>query len=319
MYRSTWFCGVGGLGVMFVLRLKRKSLRTQRNTMSDTKPQRTTAPPDSNPPAHARWPTDSPTGTTGPLAGVRVLDMTAVGMGPYCTQTLGDYGATVIKVESPRVTCFDTLHRALTRAWVPLLQLNRNKQSLVLNLKEAHDLSCLRELARDADVLVYNVRPQSMRKLGLGFEDLRLINARLIYCGVYGFSEAGPYAGRPAFDDIIQAMSGLADLQGRARLEPPAYVTSIMADKITGLSALSAILAALLSVKSQAWAKPLRCPCLKPWWPLTSWNTWAARHLTSPARIWRTQEPYPPSQALPHSRRFHWAVALHHDTVAAIL
>lgn len=229
--------------------------------MSDSRPQRTTASSDSNPPAHARWPTDPPIGTTGPLAGVRVLDMTAVGMGPYCTQTLGDYGATVIKVESPEGDVFRHATPSINKGMgAPFLQLNRNKQSLVLNLKEAQDLSCLRELAAEADVLVYNVRPQSMRKLGLGFEDLRLMNARLIYCGVYGFSEAGPYAGRPAFDDIIQAMSGLADLQGRGRQEPPAYVSSIMADKITGLSALSAILAALFEREKSGLGQAIEVP-----------------------------------------------------------
>ncbi len=229
--------------------------------MSDTTPQRTTLKPESSPPAQALWPTESQRGATGPLAGVRVLDMTAVGMGPYCTQTLGDFGADVIKVESPEGDVFRHATPSINKGMgAPFLQLNRNKQSLVLNLKVEQDLSNLRQLAAGADVLVYNVRPQSMRKLGLGFEDLQTINQRLIYCGVYGFSEAGPYAGRPAFDDIIQAMSGLADLQGRARKEPPTYVTSIMADKITGLSALSAILAALYERERSGLGQAIEVP-----------------------------------------------------------
>lgn len=158
----------------------------------------------------------------GPLAGVRVLDMTAVGMGPYCTQTLGDNGCDVIKVEPPAGDVFrhatPSKHAGMG---APFMQLNRNKRSLVLDLKSPEGFKALKHLAQTADVLVYNVRPQAMRKLGLGYDDLATSNPRLIYCGVYGFSEAGPYAGRPAFDDIIQAMSGLADLQGRGRDEPP--------------------------------------------------------------------------------------------------
>lgn len=229
--------------------------------MSDTSSQRSDLTTESSVPAHAQWPTESRRRATGPLAGVRVLDMTAVGMGPYCTQTLGDYGADVIKVESPEGDVFRLATPSINKGMsAPFLQLNRNKLSIVLNLKDAQDLLCLRQLAAAADVLVYNVRPQSMRKLGLGFEDLQAINRRLIYCGVYGFSEAGPYAGRPAFDDIIQAMSGLADLQGRGRQEPPTYVSSIMADKITGLSALSAILAALFEREKSGLGQAVEVP-----------------------------------------------------------
>ena len=229
--------------------------------MSNTPTQRTAFTTRSSTPGQAHWPPESEYRTTGPLAGVRVLDMTAVGMGPYCTQTLGDFGADVIKVESPEGDVFRHATPSINQGMgAPFLQLNRNKQSLVLNLKDAQDLLYLRQLAKSADVMVYNVRPQSMRKLGLGFEDLQATNTRLIYCGVYGFSEAGPYAGRPAFDDIIQAMSGLADLQGRGREEPPTYVSSIMADKITGLSALSAILAALFEREKSGLGQSIEVP-----------------------------------------------------------
>lgn len=183
---------------------------------------------------------------TGPLTGVRVIDMTAVGMGPYCTQTLGDYGADVIKIEAPDGDVFrHATPKAREAMAAPYLQLNRNKRSLVLNLRQADDLDLLRDLIRQADVLVYNIRPQAMRKLGLDYETLAADNPKLIHCGVYGFSENGPYAGKPAFDDIIQASSGLADLQGRGRDGTPAYVSSIIADKVTGLMGVNAILAAL--------------------------------------------------------------------------
>ncbi len=255
------FKPIAALSAIDVLRLKITITRPKRNNMSDTSSQRTASTTETSASAQAQWPNESRHRATGPLAGVRVLDMTAVGMGPYCTQTLGDYGADVIKVESPEGDVFRHATPSNNKGMgAPFLQLNRNKQSLVLNLKEAQALSDLRQLAKSADVLVYNVRPQSMRKLGLGFEDLQAINQRLIYCGVYGFSESGPYAGRPAFDDIIQAMSGLADLQGRGRLEPPAYVTSIMADKITGLSALSAILAALYEREKSGLGQAIEVP-----------------------------------------------------------
>ena len=183
---------------------------------------------------------------TGPLAGVKVIDMTAVGMGPYCTQTLGDFGACVIKVES---NDGDVFRYATPSKHVgmgaPFLQLNRNKKSVVLNLKSEEDVGLILDLVKTADVLVYNIRPQAMRKLGLDDASLRQINPKLIYCGLYGFSESGPYAGRPAFDDIIQAMSGLADLQARSKGDAPAYVPSILADKVSGLAGVNAILAAL--------------------------------------------------------------------------
>lgn len=229
--------------------------------MSDTTPQNTTTTTKSTAAKPDFWPTDSQTLATGPLAGVRVIDLTAVGMGPYCTQTLGDFGADVIKVESPEGDVFRHATPLRNKGMgAPFLQLNRNKRSLTLNLKDPEGLSYLHQLVSAADVLVYNVRPQSMRSLGLGYDDLCAINARLIYCGAYGFSESGPYAGRPAFDDIIQAMSGLADLQGRGRAAPPTYVTSIMADKITGLSALSAILAALYEREQSGLGQAIEVP-----------------------------------------------------------
>lgn len=185
-----------------------------------------------------------PSSPQGALSDVRVLDMTAVGMGPFCTQILGDYGANVIKIESKEGDVFRHATPANNPGMgSPFLQFNRNKRSVVLDLKQNADLDVLLSLAKEADVLVYNIRPQSMRKLGLGFEELSVLNPRLIYCGVYGFSEAGKFAGRPAFDDIIQAMGGMAALQGRNG--PPGYVTSIIADKIAGLTATHAILAAL--------------------------------------------------------------------------
>lgn len=174
---------------------------------------------------------------TGPLAGIRVVDMTSVGMGPYATQILGDMGAEVIKIESPEGDVFR--HTAPSRSsnmGAAFLNLNRNKQFVVLDLKNDVDLIAAKKLISAADVFVSNVRPQSLRRLGLDYESLRLENPRLIYCGAYGYSEHGPYAGQPAFDDIIQARSGMAQFQGTNSPDGPQYVNTILADKVAGLT-----------------------------------------------------------------------------------
>ncbi|UOD50106.1 CaiB/BaiF CoA transferase family protein [Orrella daihaiensis] len=202
--------------------------------------------------------TNSPS-PKGPLSGVRVLDMTAVVMGPLCTQALGDYGANVIKIESTAGDVFRHAPPTPTPAMgSPFIQLNRNKRSLVLNLKETADLQVLLDLAKQADVLVFNIRPQSMRKLGLGYNELAKLNPRLIYCGVYGYSEQGPYAGEPAYDDIIQAVGGLASLQSKDGV--PSYVSSVIADKIAGLTATHAILAALYEREKSGLGQAIEVP-----------------------------------------------------------
>jgi crotonobetainyl-CoA:carnitine CoA-transferase CaiB-like acyl-CoA transferase len=183
---------------------------------------------------------------SGPLAGVRVIDLTSVGMGPYATQILGDMGADVIKVESPE----GDLSRDIPPFRHPgmgalFLNLNRNKRSIVLDLKRTRGSDVLRRMVEGADVLISSIRAQSMRKLGLDYEPLNTINPRLIYCAAYGFSEEGPYAGQPAFDDVIQAMSGLAALQGAGDPDGPAYVKSVVADKTCGLHIACAVVMAL--------------------------------------------------------------------------
>jgi crotonobetainyl-CoA:carnitine CoA-transferase CaiB-like acyl-CoA transferase len=182
----------------------------------------------------------------GPLTGVRVIDMTSVVMGPYATQILGDMGADVIKVESPggdvcrHLTPFR--NRGMSAAF---LNLNRNKRSVALDLKRDDERQVLLDLVTGADVFVTTVRPQAMRRLGLDYESLRELNPRLIYCGAYGFSEEGPYAGRPAFDDVIQAMCGMASLQGENDPNGPRYVNTIFADKTIGCVVAYAVAMAL--------------------------------------------------------------------------
>jgi len=199
---------------------------------------------------------------SGPLSGVRVIDLTTVAMGPFATQTLGDMGADVIKIESRGGDHFRVVppfrHPDMGATF---LNLNRNKRSIVLDLKREDDKQCLLDLVDGADVFVANVRPQSMRKLGLDYASLQARNPRLIYCGAYGFSEQGPYAGRPAYDDIIQAMSGLAALQGHNAKDGPEYVNTIVADKVAALTVTYSIAMALYererSGKGQAIEVPM--------------------------------------------------------------
>jgi crotonobetainyl-CoA:carnitine CoA-transferase CaiB-like acyl-CoA transferase len=182
----------------------------------------------------------------GALKGIRVIDLTSVGMGPYATQILGDMGADVIKVESPDGDAFRYIapfrHSGMGAAF---LNLNRNKRSIVLDLKNEKDKRVLFDLITTADVFISNVRPDSMRRLSLDYESVCDQNKRLIYCLTVGFSESGPYAGRPAFDDIVQAMSGLASLQGQTNSHGPKYVNTILADKVAGITAAWAIAMAL--------------------------------------------------------------------------
>ena len=197
----------------------------------------------------------------GPLAGVRIIDMTTVAMGPYATQILGDMGADVIKVESPEGDVFRNAAPARNPGMgAAFLNLNRNKRSIVLNLKQEDDKAALMGLLKDADVFVSNTRPQALRKLGLAYDVLERHNPRLIVCGTYGFSEKGPYAGRPAFDDVIQAMSGLAALQGHNSSDGPEYVNTIMADKCAGLTAAYAISMALYEREKSGRGQAIEVP-----------------------------------------------------------
>src|SRR5688572_16504328 len=183
--------------------------------------------------------------SAGPLAGIRVLDLTSLILGPYATQMLGDLGADVIKIESPDGDS--------TRRTGPcrsddmaslLLAVNRNKRSVVLDLKQPAARDVLLRMADAADVFVHNIRPQKLERLGLGPDALLARNPRLIYAGIHGWREDGPYSGRPAYDDIIQGLCGVASLMDQLTGEPR-YAPTILADKTSGLVAAQAILAAL--------------------------------------------------------------------------
>lgn len=182
----------------------------------------------------------------GPLQGIRILDLTSVLMGPYATAVLGDLGAEVIKVEAPGGDILR--HAGASRAGAVgalFLHANRGKRSVVLDLKKDSGLAALLRIAEGCDVLFYTVRPQAMERLGLGYERLAALNPRLLYVGAFGFGQDGPYAERAAYDDLIQAATGIPSLLAQASGEAPRYVPVNIADRIVGLHAAIAILAGL--------------------------------------------------------------------------
>ncbi len=183
----------------------------------------------------------------GPLKGVKVVDMTTVLMGPYATQMLGDYGAGVIKVEPPEGDVTRQIGPMRGAGMGPMfLNANRNKRSICLDLKKDEGRAVLLKLLTDADVLVYNVRPQAMQRLKLGYDVVSAINPRIVYAGVFGFGQNGIYAAKPAYDDLIQGGSGLSYLMARGGDDTPRYVPNAIVDRVVGLAAVGAILASIV-------------------------------------------------------------------------
>ncbi len=182
-----------------------------------------------------------------PLSGVRVLDLTRVLAGPFCSMILGDMGAEVIKIEEPG-------KGDDTRSWPPFvggeatyfLAVNRNKQSLTLNLKAAEGRDLLKRLVKKSDVVLENFRTGTMERLGLGYRTLARVNPRLVYCAISGFGESGPEAARAGYDLIVQAESGLMDITGFED-GPPVKVGTSIADLVAGMSAAHGITLALLA------------------------------------------------------------------------
>jgi crotonobetainyl-CoA:carnitine CoA-transferase CaiB-like acyl-CoA transferase len=182
----------------------------------------------------------------GPLDGMRVLDLTSVVLGPMATQIMGDLGADVIKIEGPAgdTTRYTGPSRSHDMAAL-FMGLNRNKRSIVLDLKQEAARDALWRLIDGADVFIHSIRPQKLVPLGLSHEDVLARNPRIIYAGVHGYGSRGPYAGAPAYDDVIQGQSGSADMMARLVGEPR-YLPTIMADKTCALVTAYAVMAALL-------------------------------------------------------------------------
>jgi formyl-CoA transferase len=191
------------------------------------------------PPAQARR------AAPGPLAGVRILDLTSVVLGPLATQMLGDYGAEIIKVENlagdMTRTSGVSLHPGMSSIF---LAINRNKRSIAVDLKSAEGKEVLRRLISGADALVHNMRVAAIERLGFGYAAVAELRPDIVYCAATGFGQDGPDRDKPAFDDIIQAACGLASLNGIGS-EQPHYAPTLVADKATGMALANAVLAAL--------------------------------------------------------------------------
>ena len=181
----------------------------------------------------------------GPLAGVRVIDLTSVVFGPYATQIMADMGAEVIKVEPPA----GDNTRWITTGPVPgmggiYVNVNRGKRGLMLDLRQEADRETLRRLIATADVFIHSMRGRAIAKLGFGYAAVKAINPQIVYTNCYGYSRRGPDGDKPAYDDTIQAECGIPHVQGLMNGDP-GYVATIMADKVAGLHALYATMMAL--------------------------------------------------------------------------
>lgn len=200
---------------------------------------------------------------TGPLHGVRVIDLSSVVLGPMATQLLADFGADVIKVEAPE----GDLMRANGVVHHPgmssiFLALNRNKRSIVLDLKTAAGLEAVCRLIATADVVVHNMRVGAIERLGLGYEAVAAIKPDIVYCAATGFGQDGPDRDKPAFDDIIQAACGFVGAASVNRDEPD-YMPSLIADKTTGLAVANAVLAALFHRERHGRGQYVEVPMLE--------------------------------------------------------
>jgi crotonobetainyl-CoA:carnitine CoA-transferase CaiB-like acyl-CoA transferase len=204
-----------------------------------------------------------PAQSKGPLAGIRVLDLTSVVLGPFATLILGDFGADVIKVESPPGDMMRSngvsLHRGMSSIF---LALNRNKRSLCLDLAKPDGATALKRIIPTADVLVHNMRIDAIERLGFGYAAVAAVKPDIVYCAATGFDQDGPDAGKPAFDDIVQAACGLASIASIGRPDPN-YVPTLIADKTTGMAMVNAVLAALLHQQRTGRGQYIEVPMLE--------------------------------------------------------
>ncbi|ANK80590.1 MAG: carnitine dehydratase [Rhizobiales bacterium NRL2] len=184
----------------------------------------------------------------GPLDGIRILDLSAVISGPFGTMMLADQGADVIKVEPPGTG--DFTRQAGNRqngVSASFLNNNRNKRSISVDLKSAEGVEVIKRLARTADAMVQNFRPGVVDRLGVGYEAIRAVKPDIVYVSISGFGENGPFAQKPVYDPIVQALSGLASVQGGSDQQRPRLIRTIVPDKLTAVTASQAITAALLA------------------------------------------------------------------------
>jgi crotonobetainyl-CoA:carnitine CoA-transferase CaiB-like acyl-CoA transferase len=199
----------------------------------------------------------------GPLDGIRIIDLTAMISGPYATMILADQGADVIKVEIPgrgdHVRAGGNRSGGLPASF---LNNNRNKRSITIDLKSERGIDVLKKLAASADVFIQNFRPGVVDRMGIGEADIRKASPDIIYVSISGFGEEGPFSHKPVYDPIIQALSGLASVQGGGDRNRPRLVRTILPDKLTGVTASQAITAALLARERTGTAQHVRLSML---------------------------------------------------------
>jgi len=199
----------------------------------------------------------------GPLDGIRIIDLTAMISGPYATMILADQGADVIKVEIPgrgdHVRAGGNRSGGLPASF---LNNNRNKRSITIDLKSERGIEVLKKLAASADVFIQNFRPGVVDRMGIGEADIRKVSPDVIYVSISGFGEQGPFSHKPVYDPIIQALSGLASVQGGGDKNRPRLVRTILPDKLTGVTTAQAIAAALLARERTGTAQHVRVSML---------------------------------------------------------
>jgi crotonobetainyl-CoA:carnitine CoA-transferase CaiB-like acyl-CoA transferase len=183
----------------------------------------------------------------GPLAGIRVVDLSSMLSGPWATMILADQGADVIKVESPQGDHTRTLSNRHKGFSAQFLNLNRNKRSITVDLKTREGVDLLKRLSATADVFVQNFRPGVVERLGIDEEAIRAVAPHIVYVSISGFGEKGPYAKKPTYDPIIQALSGLTSVQGGSDKARPRLIRTVLPDKLTAVTAAQAISAALVA------------------------------------------------------------------------
>lgn len=223
--------------------------------------------------------------STGPLNGVKILDLSTVVLGPYATQLLGDMGADVIKVENG---AGDIMRHAGPSPEPGMgaiyMGCNRNKRAILLDLKTEDGIEALRRLVKQSDVFFTNVRMDGLKRLGLGYEDMKALNENIIYVHCAGYGAGGPHEGKPAYDDLIQAGSGIADLFHVRDGGPPRYMPALMADKVSGLHAAYAVIAGLFAKATSGKGQFIEAPMLEAF---TAFNMVENPTATPSSRRWR--------------------------------
>ncbi|MGQ4267464.1 CaiB/BaiF CoA transferase family protein [Nocardiopsis changdeensis] len=219
---------------------------------------------------------------SGPLDGVRILDLTTTFSGPYCTRLLADMGAEVLKVEAPGGDITRDLGTSRTASMASVhVAANHGKETVVLDLKDTGDAGRVRALIARVDCLVHNMRLPAASRLGVGPEEAHAINPALVHVAVTAYGSDGPYAGRPAYDDIVQAATGLAWLQSLGSPDP-AYMSTALADKVAGMAAAGAVTAALYARERTGRGQAVEVPMYETLAAFALMEQWGGRAFVPP-------------------------------------